>query len=337
MPTRDVFRRPAVDDRAIYDAFAAKFSFPTLAMSAELGLYEILAKQARTIPEIAEHLHLSNRAAEAVVSVVAALGFLTCDENRRFHPTESAKTYLVPDSPFYRRDLVGSNRPEVDQIRRAIMSGDEPIQPFAVKMEAMADEGIQTFIEIMHAMTLPAASGLAEHAVFNDIRRLLDVAGGSGSLSMAIASRQPEMHCTLMDLKPVCRIAERQIRNHGLASQVTVVACDMFQDPWPSGFDGLLFGNIFHDWDLDACYFLASRAFDAMEPGGVICLHEMLLDEQKDGPLTVACYSMAMLLHEKGKQFTASELEKLLTDAGFGDFRVTPSFGYYSLVTAARE
>ncbi len=141
----------------------------------------------------------------------------------------------------------------------------------------------------------------------------------------------------MMDLEPVCSIAERHIRDHGLSDQVTVTARDIFTSPWPSGFDGLLFGNIFHDWDLESCRFLARQAFDALEPGGTICLHEMLLNEKKDGPLTVALYSVAMLLHEKGKQFTPRELETLLTDAGFLNFQVTRSFGYYSLVTATKE
>jgi len=74
-----------------------------------------------------------------------------------------------------------------------------------------------------------------------------------------------------------------------------------------------------------------------LQPGGTICLHEMLLDDLKDGPLTVACFSIAMLLHEKGKQFTAGELEDLLGETGFRDFQVTPSYGYYSLVTAIRS
>jgi len=201
----------------------------------------------------------------------------------------------------------------------------------------MPDHDVQAFIEIMHAMTLPAASRLAEQPVFDRIRRLLDVAGGSGSLSLAIASRHPEVRCTVMDLKPVCRIAERHVRDRGLSDQITVTARDMFKNPWLSGFDGLLFGNIFHDWDLESCGFLARRAFDALEPGGTICLHEMLLNEKKDGPLTVALCPVAMLLHEKGKQFTPSELETLLADAGFRNIQVTRSFGYYSLVTAAKE
>ena len=78
----------------------------------------------------------------------------------------------------------------------------------------------------------------------------------------------------------------------------------MFSDPWPGSYDGVLFGNIFHDWDWKSCQYLALQAFNALNPGGKICLHEMLLNELKDGPLVLACYSVAMLLHERGKQDT---------------------------------
>jgi acetylserotonin N-methyltransferase len=189
----------------------------------------------------------------------------------------------------------------------------------------------------MHAMTRPAASALSEQPVFKKVCKLLDVAGGSGSLTLAIANRHPEIRCKILDLEPICPIAKKHIRDYGLSDQISVSPFDMFNDPWPGDFDGILFGNVFHDWDLESCHLLARRAFDALALGGTICLHEMLLNERKDGPLTVALYSVAMLLHEKGKQFTPSELKEILTDAGFRDFQATPTFGYYSLVTATKK
>jgi hypothetical protein len=97
-----------------------------------------------------------------------------------------------------------------------------------------------------------------------------------------------------------------------------------------------LFGNIFHDWDRDTCRMLAKSAADALKPGGAVLLHEMLLDESRDGPLTVACFSVNMLLCERGRQYTATELHELLEQAGFTDFRSTPTFGYYSLIEARK-
>ncbi|MEE3370113.1 MAG: methyltransferase [Planctomycetota bacterium] len=327
---------PAVDDKAIYDAYATRFVFPTLMVSVEIGLYEHLGRGPGSIPDVAEALGLSVRATEAVVAVVAALGFLENDGSGRFGLTPQSETYLCGKSPFFRRDLPHFESPVADALRRAMQASDAPVQPLAVQIAELPSERLQAFMEVMHAMTLPAAAGLAEQPVFQRIHKLLDVAGGTGSLSLALASRHPKLECTVMDLTPVCTIAREQIDRRGLSDRVHVVTANMFEDSWPAGFDGLLFGNIFHDWDLESCRWLARRAFETLPPGGTICLHEMLLSEAKDGPLAVACFSIAMLLHEKGKQFTATELQQLLAEAGFIEFRATPSYGYYSLVTARK-
>jgi len=329
-------RPPSIDDRQVYDVVAGKYAFPALAMSVEIGLFETLARQPLSLQSIAEQFGLTARAAEALVSVVSAMGFLESSDDGRFRSTEVARTYLVPSSQFYRRDLANSKLPAVTQLRQALVPDTGAPEPFAVNIGALPDQERQGFMEVMHSMTLPAATALAEQPVFQKMHRLLDVAGGTGSLSLAIASRHAKIRCTVLDLAPVCEIAEKHVRGYGLSDQISVRPFDMFHDPWPRDVDGVLFGNIFHDWDFESCHLLARRSFDALEPCGTICLHEMLLNDRKDGPLTVALYSLAMLIHEKGKQFTVGELKELLTDTGFCDVRVTPTFGYYSLVTATK-
>ena len=61
----------------------------------------------------------------------------------------------------------------------------------------------------------------------------------------------------------------------------------------------------------------------------------MLLNDTSDGPLPVALFSV-MMLGTRGKQFSAPELNRLLTDVGFVDMTVTPSHAYHSLVSATR-
>ena len=110
----------------------------------------------------------------------------------------------------------------------------------------------------------------------------------------------------------------------------------MFADPWPSGHDAVLFGNNFHDWDEDDCRRLAQLAFDALEPGGLILQHEEPLDDTKDGPLAVACFSVVMLHNEHGKQYTRAEFQGMLQDVGFVGFQCTPSHVYYDLIQARK-
>ena len=330
------FPVPPADDRKLYELRATRYAFPTLAVAQEMNLFEHLAQGPKTIEDITEELQLTSRAAEAMAIVVTALGFLARHNDGRYGLADLARTYLLPTSPFYDHELMQKDDPSVEQLRRVFRSGDQPIQPIAVKMRDLTDEQVDNFIHRMHTITLPAASGLANQPVFGSMDKLLDVGGGSGSLCLAIASRYPQTQCTIMDFERVCRIAQGNIVKHKLVDRITTVAADMFLDLWPSSYDGVLFGNIFHDWDWKSCQYLARQAFKTLNPGGSICLHEMLLNEFKDGPLVVACYSVAMLLHEKGKQYTAMELQTLLTETGFVDFQTRSTFGYYSLITAVK-
>ena len=327
---------PTVDDQKLYELRATRHAFPTLTVAKEMALFEHLEKGPKTIEEIAVELQLTRRAAEAMTIVITALGFLEIYSNKQYGLTDLARTYLLPTSPFYYNELMQEDDPSVEQLRQVFRSNDQPIQPIAVKMRDLTDKKVENFINRMHTITLPAASSLAEQEVFRSMGKLLDVGGGSGSLCLGIANRHPQIQCTIMDFERVCQIAQRNIDRYKLADNITTVAADMFSDPWPGNYDGVLFGNIFHDWDWKSCQYLALQAFNALNSGGKICLHEMLLNELKDGPLVVACYSVAMLLHERGKQYTAMELQTLLAEVGFVDFQTKSTFGYYSLVTAVK-
>ena len=71
---------------------------------------------------------------------------------------------------------------------------------------------------------------------------------------------------------------------------------------------------------------------------------QRLSDGSMSGPLTLgyrlrssktpADYSM--LVYEKGKQYTFTELSNMLKKAGFTDCKATHSFGYYSVITATK-
>jgi hypothetical protein len=77
--------------------------------------------------------------------------------------------------------------------------------------------------------------------------------------------------------------------------------------------------------------------FEVLPSGGCIYLHEMMLEDTKDGPCTATSFSMNMMFFIKGKQFTAGELDSLLRSQGFVDISVTPTYGYYSLVRGKKR
>jgi acetylserotonin N-methyltransferase len=126
------------------------------------------------------------------------------------------------------------------------------------------------------------------------------------------------------------------VHSFGLQQRITALAFDMFTAQWPVGHDAVLFSNVLHDWPLDKCIGLCMSAFRALPPRGRVYVHEILLNDAKDGPTVAAAFSLKMARTTEGQQFTAVELRDILYQCGFERFTAVPTFGYYSVISATK-
>ena len=340
-PQRQPLEPPLVDDRPLWDLWQAAYGFPTVTVADELGLFARLDEAPATAAEISAALHISDRAAEAMLALLAAHGFLVARDGR-FHLTPLARSYLLPGSPFYWGGLFAlyKDRPRTHAVVREALLHDRRLD--AARATASwtdgdwAPERAAAMTAMMHAMSLASAVGLARLLDLSATTRLLDVAGGSGCFAVAFAERNPSLRATVLELPAVCAVADRLIAASPAAEQVGTHPANMFADPWPGGHDAVFFSNVFHDWDRDRCLDLGRRAFAALPTGGRILLHEQLLAGAKDGPLGPARYALMMAIYQEGKQFTFAELAALLGECGFVDPDVLPAYGDFSLVSARK-
>jgi hypothetical protein len=288
---------------------------------------------------IGARLELGPRAAEALVGVLTAQNYLI-QRDGRFYLSEASRNFLLKDSPYYwggMFDLLAEVPFTVSGLVEALRR-DKPLGLGEDMWERheVDPEQARVFTRAMHSHSFPAAMGAALRADFSGVTNLLDVAGGSGCFCIALATRYPDMQFTVAELASVCELAKEYAVQYGLQDRIGTLQFDMFHDDWPGGYDGMFFSNIFHDWGWARCEHLAKRSHDALEPGGRIFLHEMLLNDTKDGPLTTTAFSLSMSYFTEGKQFTARELQNLLMKAGFSEITVTPTYGYYSIVSGKR-
>src|SRR5688572_13237848 len=332
---------PTPDDRRIWDLWLSGLHQPAIVAADQAGIFTSLAEAPATISELAARLGFDERATSVLVRLLAALRLLIARLGR-YHLSAEARTYLLQSSPSYwapmlsvsvsewHRDRLLAKLRQRDSDQAAGPEGT----PLASTEGRAADDwaagrvSLQRAREVaarMHAHSVPAAVGVARHYDFSGVRRVLDVGGGSGCFMAAAAQAHPHLRCTVMELPAMCEVASGYIESGGVADRVETCALDMFRQPWPGGHDALFFSNIWHDWNTRTCQWLAARAFDALPAGGRILLHEMLLDDDGNGPVTAAAFSMLMLLATQGQQFTARELQTVLEAAGFARIEVTPT------------
>jgi cyclopropane fatty-acyl-phospholipid synthase-like methyltransferase len=192
------------------------------------------------------------------------------------------------------------------------------------------------FTAAMHSVSARPAAGLAEVVDFSGVRRLLDVGGGSGALSLAVARAWPNVRCTVWEIPVVCPIATEYASAAGLGDRVTAAPGDMFREPFPRGYDAVLFSQILHDWGEDVWAMLLEKASAALPPGGLLLVHEKLVEADGVSPLANALVNLDMMVWTRGRQLGVSELMGLFGDHGFVDVERRATAGYWSVVTGRR-
>ncbi|MDJ0556138.1 MAG: methyltransferase [Microcoleaceae cyanobacterium MO_207.B10] len=328
------------DDKPLWDTWLSMFHFPTLTVADELGLFSLLDKKPATAEEVATNLSLGSRATEALLGVMTSLGYLV-QFNGKFHLTQVSQNFLLPDSPYYWGGILHFMRDNPlshSELLEAVQNDRSSIyeEKDVWETHETEQEKAEAFTKHMHSQSVTPALGAALRGDFSGVKRLLDVGGGSGAFCFALAERYPQMHCTILELPTVCEIAKEYIAEAGLSDRVDTYVGDFFQEPFPSGYDAILFSNIFHDWGWEKCLHLAKQSFEALPSGGRIYLSEILLGDGKDNPPIATSFSMCLFWITEGKQYTANEFNQILQEAGFEEISIVQTHVYYSLVSARK-
>lgn len=96
--------------------------------------------------------------------------------------------------------------------------------------------------------------------------------------------------------------------------------------------------NILHDWSDEHCVKILKRCKEAIpskEKGGKVILVDMVVDTtQADRKLAESqlCFDVMMMVHEGGKERNEQEWQKIFTDAGFNEYKITPVLGLRSVI-----
>lgn len=337
------YEMPGSDDQLLWATWLSACWSPSVMVADELGIFTSLAASPASIDELSKKMGLNRRALGALLPLLASLGYLV-PRLKRYHITDTTRHYLMPRSPFYWGGVFVATRecdPAYAMFRKVLTHQDLHISVAQESDRRPADswasgritlDHARVMVRFMHSHSMATAVSLAQNEDFSNIRRLLDVGGGSGCISIALAQRNPELHCTVMDLPPMCSLALAYIAQSGVSDRVDTYGKDMFREGWPGGYDAILFSNVFHDWSFETCAALSKVAYEMLPKGGSIYLHEALLSDDGSGPRTAAAFSVLMVLTNQGQQFTFGELQGLLRGAGFVDVECKTTSPLFSVV-----
>lgn len=343
MKPQDLTLAPKTDPIEIYRYRDGLYAVDLLSAALTgLNLFSWLARNPSTKAAICQHFSIVERPTDVMLTLFTAMGYV---EERQgvFHVTETAREHLVADSPWFMGPYYAAlkDRPVCKDFMTVLRTG-KPANWGSFKDEkewAKAMEGEEfanKFTAAMDCRGVYLAQGMAKKLDLSKNQRLLDVAGGSGIYACSLVAHHPHLQATVLEKPPVDNIARKAIEKRGYSERVSVIACDMFKDAWPAGFDLHLISNVLHDWDEPVVKQLLARSFQALKPGGTVIIHDAIINREKTGPLPVAAYSALLMNITEGKCYSIAEYEAYLGEAGFVEPRFCESVADRSFMTAKK-
>jgi SAM-dependent methyltransferase len=298
----------------------------------ELGIFEALGDGPATIDVLAARTGLAVRAARISADAMVALGILERDGDR-YRNGGVAATYLSGRGPGALRPFLRFwdkvSYPAWEGLADALARGPaQAIFEFDDELQQVISEGIEAILA-GPARAPGGAVDLTAH------RRLLDIGGGTGSWTIAVAQRYPDLLATVLELPTVAELARARIADAGLDDRIDAVAGDAIEDELPTGYDVFLVANLVHYFSPEKNRELLTRIRRAAEPGSRLLLADFWTDPTHTQPVHAALMAgeFAVHLHD-GDVYSVDEIAGWLASTGWRFVQHTPLAGPQSLVIA---
>lgn len=271
----------------------------------ELNIFTILDKKMLYANEIAIKAQANERAIERLLNALVALGFLK-KIHGKFYNSEAASQYLVEGKPEFMGGLFHTNElwKSWGTLTNAVKIGT------SVYNDDSKDDWTESFIAAMHYRAGKEAKILPLMIDLSNVKKMLDVGGGSGAFSMAFIDKFPQIKATIFDLPSVIPISKKYVESFRHKENIDYLIGNYLKDDIGSGYDLILLSAIVHMQSLEENKLLIEKCYNALNPGGQIIIKDWIMNPDKTSPIGGTLFSINMLVGtESGDTFTEDEMK----------------------------
>ena len=291
--------------------------------------YEVFEhlKTPKTAAALARKIKTDPRATEILLDAVTALGLLG-KTGTRYRNTPIAAKFLVQASRWYQGDMLRHS----DTLWKNWSGLDDVVKTGMPNRTGARHH--ESFIRAMHNNAVFRAANVIKAVDLKGVKRAIDLGGGPGTYSMELARKG--IGVTLFDLPDTVAIAKKIVKESNVRG-VDFIAGDFHVDEFGKGYDLTFISQILHSLSKDESLALLKKARAALNPKGVIAIHEFFLSDDRAHPVPGALFSINMLVNTAaGRCYTPKEIKAWLVKAGFTNVR-TKMLGDTVVVTGRKS
>lgn len=298
----------------------------TLHAAVKLDIFTAVGNRQLSADEIAGRIEAEPRAVAMLLNALVAMELLS-KKNGRFAGTPSGRTFLSKESEHYIGYMIMHHHHLVQSWSKldvAVKTG----KPVRGEASFGDEERRESFLMGMFNIAMGTAPTVAEAIDLSGKKKLLDLGGGPGTYAIHFCMANPKLEATLFDLPTTRPFAEKTVGRFNLSDRIDFKAGSYLTDEIPGTFDAAWLSHILHGEGPEECLEIIRKTSSVLEPGGIIIIHDFILENSMDGPLFPALFSLNMLLGtQSGQAYSQVQLEEMLKKNGARNIKRLPFQG----------
>ena len=286
----------------------------------KLDVFTVIGDAHLTAEEISQKLSGSQRGVERLLNALTAMALLVKTDGK-YANSPSGKTFLAKGSAKYIGHIIMHHHHLLEswsQLDQAVLSG----RPVRNRASFSDDEWRESFLLGMFNLAMGMAPKIVPLIDLSSKRHLLDLGGGPGTYAIHFCKKYSQLKATVYDLPTTRPFAEKTIKQFELTDRIQFTEGNYLNDPIEGRYDAVWLSHILHGEGPDDCRMIIQKAVSILEPGGMIIIHDFILNNSMDGPLFPALFSLNMLLGtDSGQSYSEDQIIDMLAAAGVKDVR----------------
>ncbi len=288
----------------------------TLHAGVKLGIFTAIGDDALAAPALAEKLGTDSDGTARLLDALTAMALLS-KKDGQYRNTPISRTCLSKDSDQYIGYMILHHHHLIESWNRldeAVATG----RPIEDQLPISKEDRRENFLMGMFNTASLTAPALVKAFDLSDRQHLLDLGGGPGTYAIHFCRQHPQLAATVFDLPTTRPFAEKTIARFDLSDRIRFTAGDYTAEEIPGHYDVVWMSHILHSESPDVGVPLLKKVAAVLEPGGVLMVHDFILDDTLDGPLFPALFSLNMLVRtESGRSYSEKEITNMLMEGGF--------------------
>ena len=294
----------------------------TLHAGVKLDVFTAIGSDALTCDQINEHVKADKQGLFRLLNALSALELLV-KKNDKYSNTSAAQTFLSKESSQYIGFMIMHHHHLMaswQKMDQAIIEG----KPIREDSSFTDEEWRESFLMGMFNIGMAVAPGLSKELDLSGCTKLLDLGGGPGTFAIHFCLANPGLSASIYDRATTQPFAQKIIQRFKVSDRIDFISGDYTKEefPEPNTFDAAWLSHILHGEGPEQANDVIRKAVSALKPGSKIFIHEFILNENLDGPLFPALFTLNMYIGTPdGQSYSQDQLVDMLTASGVTDIR----------------